>query len=478
MLRLYHWLCFVPALLLTPSLGADEKKGEENWQIDTAVTISPGKAPIPALKYRLFPLQSERKAGDAAPIYLRFAHERGGKVKQELTEKVDKGLEAPLDRLPVTELKAFLGGYRYILNQMDLAARRQTCDWNYTLDVDDTIGILLPDAQELRLYVRLLAVKARVEIVEGNYAAAARSLETGFSFSRQLGDGPFLINQLVGMAVADVLADRVLEWTQRPGAPDLYWALTALPRPLIGMRKGLEFEQRFAEMQFPDLTGLDRPRGPEEWDAALARVNKGWERIYPLLHGLNAKPGQPGNPFPKALGRPEGLPAAKKWLVEKGGYKADRVEAMPPGQVLLLALAGESREWRDEWFKAAYLPYPVGRPLLDDAIKRLEAAPMTDGVALARTFLPALAKVTLRQARLERRIASLRAIEALRLYAAAKGELPDRLDQVKEAPIPPDPTTGKPFDYRRDGRTATLSSRVPGDALANSGLRYRITLRK
>ncbi len=44
--------------------------------------------------------------------------------------------------------------------------------------------------------------------------------------------------------------------------------------------------------------------------------------------------------------------------------------------------------------------------------------------------------------------------------------------------MPDDPGTGRPFEYRRDGDTATLISRIPGQPLAVTGLRYRITLRK
>ena len=49
---------------------------------------------------------------------------------------------------------------------------------------------------------------------------------------------------------------------------------------------------------------------------------------------------------------------------------------------------------------------------------------------------------------------------------------------VTIVPVPNDPTTGKPFEYRRDGTTATLTSRIAGEPLEVTGLRYRVTLRK
>jgi hypothetical protein len=49
---------------------------------------------------------------------------------------------------------------------------------------------------------------------------------------------------------------------------------------------------------------------------------------------------------------------------------------------------------------------------------------------------------------------------------------------VTVVPVPADPGSGKPFEYRRDGDTATLTSRIAGEPLEQTGLRYRITLRK
>lgn len=80
------------------------------------------------------------------------------------------------------------------------------------------------------------------------------------------------------------------------------------------------------------------------------------------------------------------------------------------------------------------------------------------------------------QMRLDRRVAALRVVEAIRLYAASHdGKLPEELNQVTEVPVPEDPATGKPFEYRRDGAAAVLT-------MPDLGLRpippYRITIRK
>jgi hypothetical protein len=102
---------------------------------------------------------------------------------------------------------------------------------------------------------------------------------------------------------------------------------------------------------------------------------------------------------------------------------------------------------------------------------------------MPRLLLPAIHKVAVAFNRLERRITALRIIEAVRMYAAAhEGRLPDKLADITEAPVPKDPGTGQPFQYRRDNKAATLIApplklRFPGRAAAGAtGQRYRLTM--
>src|SRR5262249_26458559 len=158
--------------------------------------------------------------------------------------------------------------------------------WQYTLDAGDPVQILLPDLQEMRTFGRLLALKARAEVADGNFSEAVRTLETGFAFSAHVNEAPFLINNLVALSSANQLLDVLLELAERPDAPNLYWALATLPRPLIDPRRGYEFEQVVPELQFPDLADLDRKRSPEEWDAALKRLREGVKKFEDQLKAV------------------------------------------------------------------------------------------------------------------------------------------------------------------------------------------------
>jgi hypothetical protein len=480
------WLLTPTVTLFAPLYGqappegkkADDKPAEKGLTI-RSVTVTPAAAPVPALTYRLYPSSMERKEGNAVPIYLRFAHERIDEEKKQLREKPYAWNKLPLERLPLDEIKRFLGGRtQYNLRQLDLGARRRTAEWNYTLDDGNPIEVLLSDVQEMRMYPPLLVLKARVEIAEGRFADAIRTLETGFSFSQQVGNGDTLIQSLVGIASANQFADEVLEFVQRPAAPNLYWALTVLPRPLIDLRRANEFEQVMLEIQFPDLADLDRPRSAEEWDATLVRVRKEYERLNGK--GRNAPPRKPGTTSSDPAAKSPDLPAARKYLTEVVGMTAANVEAMAPAQVLLLQMSSLYRTTRDDIFKSSYLPFPQSLSVHREAEQRLKSLPVdTEPARIAREYLPAIQKVHMTQYRLDHKLAFLRAIEALRMHAAVHGgELPDTLDQVTIVPVPEDPGTGRPFAYHRDGATATLTSRNPDEPLAPTGLRYRVTTRK
>ena len=84
------------------------------------------------------------------------------------------------------------------------------------------------------------------------------------------------------------------------------------------------------------------------------------------------------------------------------------------------------------------------------------------------------------QARLDQRIALLRHVEALRLYAAEHdGALPAKLSDVA-VPLPDDPFTGKPFRYEVTGNTAHLRGTPPSAEAKNPSfnLHYEVTLQK
>src|SRR5205085_776071 len=88
---------------------------------------------------------------------------------------------------------------------------------------------------------------------------------------------------------------------------------------------------------------------------------------------------------------------------------------------------------------------------------RLNAANMLGGgeereiVPLVAWLMPAIQAARSAQVRLEREVAALRIIEALRMYAATHdGQLPAHLEDIKQVPVPANPATLKQFASLRN----------------------------
>ena len=428
--------------------------------------------PTPLFRYRLTPMAGALNPGNAAPIYLRLNQETSSEGIREMHKQAVEWLDLPITDLPVADAGKLVGVWSGRVRQIEFGTRRQACDWDYTLEEqrDNPLAILLPDTQAMRTWGRLLALKARYEVATGATSQAIQTLGTGIAFGRHVGEGPFIINKLVGIALINGMLAQADELVARPGTPNLYWALTALPSPLVGMREAIEIERasigRTLTGQVLEEIDLARPRSDAEWSTLLADLHARMGRAD-SLYGPNPQPDHaltPGLP----LFRVAMLPQARDYL------KAHQLTATSDDQALVLAIIGQYRELADENFKLAYVPYPDALKLQTGAIEPIKAAKLGPAVSMT-LLLPAVEAALRAEANLARKVAALRVIEALRLSAAEHdGQLPGTLDEVKAVPVPPDPITGRPFEYRREGASAVLTGVSPTPAFR---LTYRITVR-
>ena len=81
--------------------------------------------------------------------------------------------------------------------------------------------------------------------------------------------------------------------------------------------------------------------------------------------------------------------------------------------------------------------------------------------------------------RLDRHVAALQCVEALRLYASShEGKFPKELSGIAEVPVPSDPVMQKPFVYRCTGSDAVLEAPAPEGATERDAIRYELTLKE
>ena len=150
-------------------------------------------------------------------------------------------LATPLDLVPARDMPE-LGGFA--LAQVDAAARFDNPDWQILLKIRaDGFETLIPDVQGMRVLARALVVRFRTEIAAGRIDDAIRTAKTMFAMARHLGEHPTLIGELVGLAIAFTAINPLEEMLERGECPNLYWALTHLPCPLVSLKTGLEGER-------------------------------------------------------------------------------------------------------------------------------------------------------------------------------------------------------------------------------------------
>ena len=219
---------------------------------------------------------------------------------------------------------------------------------------------------------------------------------------------------------------------------------------------------------------------PEE---ALAALDRMWAGIQKLAD----EPGTPGLAQSR-LGLAFYItlqhPAARKSLLAVGKTEVE-LDAMPPAQVVMLDALVRFRNLRDEhfvWFNAPYAEAVQGMRMSEAKIKDLRRSPPLDYLQnMLLLLLPAVDKVYGAEVRTERRIASLRAVEAVRLHAAMNdGKPPAKLADVTAVPVPADPTTGGPFEYAAEGDRFTITVPPPPGEKVNQGnsWKYVVTLAK
>ncbi len=439
------------------------------------LALHPAAPSSPALRYRLLPEMIEQTPGNAAELYKKAVPLL--KVSADDHKQFEDWEKLPPDQLPVAEVRRVLAAYQEGLDLIDRAARCEYCDWGLPERLRiGGVNTLLPEIQPMREAARLLAVRARAQIAEGQFGQAARTIRTGLALAKHVGDSETLICCLVGNAIAAVMANQLDLFVQQPKAPNLYWPLADLPRPFLDMRRPLQGERVMAYGTFPGIAAaLADPNAgplPPEKLAQFSKMFLDLEDRNPLRTKAAL-----------ALSLQKKHEAAKRALVARGRPR-ELVEKLPHVQVALLLAFAELDRMYDEMLKWETFPYPEAAPRLralaarhDKELKKTDDRPAFD---LARPLLPAVQKVFTARARTDRKFAALRCVEAVRLYAAAHGgKLPPTLAAVKEVPIPDDPLTGKPFEYKVEGDKATLVGPLPDDLKGNPafGLRYELTLR-
>jgi hypothetical protein len=432
------------------------------------MTVQPMAAPKPALKYQLLPEVRELNAGNPAQNYLKcFAEQRNFFFGKEAVADRARYLTMPLAELPAKDLFQYGGS---ALRQADWAARLEAVDWQILQHLQvEGVDSSLPELGLLQLLGPALQVRFRAEAAGHHFDDGVRTAKTLFALARHLGEHPRLVGNRLGLSFAHMGLAILEEMEQEPGCPNLYWALTDLPCPLVELRKGMQGE---ATLAAADLRALrdDAPMTEEQLAKFVSRMSG--QMGYARQQAGEAPRGLRTALAARLQDRDQARAAGARLV--QAGCPENRVRKLPPAQVVLLDEKRDYEVRRDERMKLLTLaPWQIDALAGSQESERGEHGLFAD-------LLPHVISERRAQGRLEQRIALLRHVEALRLYAADhEGRLPATLDQIA-VPLPVDPFTGKAFVYTVESATAHLSGSLPRGEEQNAcfNVRCDVTIRK
>jgi len=386
------------------------------------------------------------------------------KTAEQLREEASPGYQVyeysyycsfPRDKFPMEKAKEFVRGFQNAYRHLEEGSRCDYCDWQHPLRGNENpIAILLPEIQEARDLARALQVKARVEIYEGDYNAAIKTIRVGKYLAKHVASEPIIVSVLVGIAINGMTDAALAELMRQPDAPNLYWTLSAQPGLTGAMGNAMEWEMDMLRAMVPGLAkAMDTPddMSDAEWKELQDRMLK---MVSLISDFANAK----AESAVFLLGTLASYPRAKQWLIDQG-KTPEEVESMSSVKVIGLWSVERYKVHRDGMLKLIMLPPSQRKQPLEEWERQLHehhhhyrtASPLDMIVSL---LFPAVQAASAAEARNEMNTDGLRIVEALRLYAAQNdGKLPEKLDDIVSVPIPtPDPFTGKPYDYKiKDG---------------------------
>jgi len=433
----------------------------------------------------------EQQNGDATPFYLRAVMQEAAlpsATRKAYTEHLKEWVYTAdeLDQDTLKAMQEWLSPFDQILEDLRVATYRERIDLD--LRLRDLVGLdaiyfRLPAAHRTRDLARMLQIKVRLEIAAGEYDKAIETLRMGFRLAEFAAVTPTLINDLVGVAIANMMTHELVRLVGSPDAPNMYWAIASLPRPLIDMRQAFEHESKIAFQLFPFLKDAETARrSPEQWRQLVLGV-------YTSIHELTGDYADKKKPLTPAEAEElmmKGYPLAKQNLVNEG-MDQKTADAMSPGQVVAIYAARKNRRANDEnykWFMLSFAEARKHRALLQPGRIPGDATPTdTDDaeiLPITSMLMPNFELAWNAPMRLERQFAAIRAIEAIRMHAASNdGTLPNTLGDITAAVVPDDPFLDQPFSYQVEGKTAILTTKSAGtDEPSHEIYRYELTIKK
>ncbi len=199
------------------------------------LSLYPTKIPESTQKYQLLSKADQQIDADAVPLYEKAIESM---PKDFDSEQVKQWLNLPLKELPQEKADEVLQQCLDSLKLVARAVRCKDCNWP-----DWKPGMQPANLNKYRELAFVIRLWARLEISRGQYDGAVVAMQTGFGMARHLGQGPTIIQGLLGIAAGGLMCGEIEQLVQQKDSPNLYPALANLPRPFIEIEKAIANEK-------------------------------------------------------------------------------------------------------------------------------------------------------------------------------------------------------------------------------------------
>jgi hypothetical protein len=431
--------------------------------------LNPVAPPTPALKYQLLFDSSDRYPGNAAIVYMQAILF----LRADTPEKAEKALDA----YEAKDLKTFNSladslDLPSLFEELDVAGRRETCDWDPPMRERGSLT-LLPQLQHLAHGItNTMKVRALRQMEQGKLDDALATLRLGYEASDKVGREPILVSALVSNAMTTRLNDVLARLMTHPSSPNLYWALSTFPPRRSILRRAWDQEYGWLYMCSPNLNKarLGQELSADQWRRILIDDMVPFYQTYENYRPTGVRP----HPHPINDAPPQTLRAAQQLYAQTHHISPEQAATVDRAIVLGSYYLREYQALADEVGKLRGLPYPEVIARSRELTSKLAQARKEQASNPLLELVENLQRAVSTFARSDRQLAALTAVEAIRSYAAANGgALPKRLEDVTETPVPENPATGRPFEYRVENETATLS-----DTQSDVPMTYTIGIRR
>ena len=220
------------SLLLTSPAHAYQ---ELPW---TELILHPAKSTEATQKLRLLPTTEEQTDTDAFPLYQKAIESLPDNFPQQ---QFSEWRKLPPDQLPAEQVESEIKKLQPTLDLVSRATKSKNCNWPF-IKPEQAQQQLMNDLSKYRQICSVLNVQAKLQIAQGQFDSAIKTITTGITMAHNLGDAPTLIQGMVGISIATLNVNMIEQFIQSDNSPSLYWALDNLPLPLVDINKAIKTE--------------------------------------------------------------------------------------------------------------------------------------------------------------------------------------------------------------------------------------------